>query len=738
MANEAFQYGFGLGFDRAKEQRQHDQEDRQNQIHDLVSQREELVKKLPSLQQGTPEYDQAHTALQGVIGGIQDFYNQQKNPDAIQRFGHVLTDHLGITKPQATATMVNPKAKGLVEAGNISIWDRPLVQNGDGSHSSEYSTSFQDEQGREVIVPTIVNGKFLTPDGKKPEPGSPEEQSMFKAAWDNYVKTGQHLGKFATTEDANKYAQALHSRDKTPKNIAEQQARKAGVVQATDRAIAAAPLNLSQQAVQEALAKSAAATAGFKADLQAFHTLNPNATPEETSARESELNEKYFGQAGKGNWAPVAGTIDGNPANLLYNKNTHQYLTQGGSPVPPEIAEKFVPDKKESAATENIDAYKEYVAKETKEGRTPLPFPAFMAQQRREGAPLASMKYYNDYAVSHGFSGGWNDIPAQYRKDVDDYAIRKQALDKAYPVSTTVTSRQLDAEGQLRLVTVTNYKTPQGTETLKDPLWFLAPKAPSPNDGVQRTPDQTAAPSSSSPAGTTKPAKKSGAPPSLQDLKKEADARNPKKTTTNAKPDDGSMKVGGATISAALLPAKNKEYDDAKSAYDGARQRVETMDKAAVKAYKGDQQSMLSLIANHIGMTLGAQKGARINQAVWNEAVSSAPYLEQFLSKIGHFGQDGYWYLDTPFLGMKGGVTLTGEQIKSMVELAHDQAATFKDTRDRVRKRVYAGTAVAPPSDDDDDTAKKPIVPKGATHKVPYQGKWYYADKDGNNLGEVK
>ena len=54
---------------------------------------------------------------------------------------------------------------------------------------------------------------------------------------------------------------------------------------------------------------------------------------------------------------------------------------------------------------------------------------------------------------------------------------------------------------------------------------------------------------------------------------------------------------------------------------------MNTMDKNLKDALAGDQQAMLSLVANHIGMTLGAQKGARINQAVWNEAVESAPWL---------------------------------------------------------------------------------------------------------------
>lgn len=119
-------------------------------------------------------------------------------------------------------TMVAPNPRGLVEAGNIPIDNRPTVHNADGSHSSEYSVSFADDKGREVLVPTVVGGKFLTPDGKKPPEGSPAEKTMFKAAWDHYLQTGEHLGKFDNPDNADAYASKLHSRGdaKSPNGLA--------------------------------------------------------------------------------------------------------------------------------------------------------------------------------------------------------------------------------------------------------------------------------------------------------------------------------------------------------------------------------------------------------------------------------------------------------------------------------------------------------------------------------------
>ena len=107
--------------------------------------------------------------------------------------------------------MAVPNPKGLVERGNIPIWNRPTVQNDDGSHSTEYSTSMN-EDGKEVLVPTIVNGRFLTPDGKKPPEGSKEEKAMFDRAWQHYKDTGEHLGKFDSVADEEAYADALHNR----------------------------------------------------------------------------------------------------------------------------------------------------------------------------------------------------------------------------------------------------------------------------------------------------------------------------------------------------------------------------------------------------------------------------------------------------------------------------------------------------------------------------------------------
>jgi hypothetical protein len=116
----------------------------------------------------------------------------------------------GQSGPTPKVPDVSSETKPLVP-GNIDLNNRPTVQNEDGSQSTEYSTSFGTDRG-EVLVPTIVNGKFLTPDGKKPKEGSAEEKAMFKRAREYYEKSGEHMGIFANPKDADAYAQLVHNR----------------------------------------------------------------------------------------------------------------------------------------------------------------------------------------------------------------------------------------------------------------------------------------------------------------------------------------------------------------------------------------------------------------------------------------------------------------------------------------------------------------------------------------------
>ena len=81
------------------------------------------------------------------------------------------------------------------EKGNIDLFNRPVTQNADGTISTVRSMSFNDGK-HEVLIPTVADdGAILS-----------EEDAI-----NNYYKTGKHLGKFNSVEDADKYAESLHN-----------------------------------------------------------------------------------------------------------------------------------------------------------------------------------------------------------------------------------------------------------------------------------------------------------------------------------------------------------------------------------------------------------------------------------------------------------------------------------------------------------------------------------------------
>lgn len=120
----------------------------------------------------------------------------------------------GITDPlRKNGSSAAPQdVKGLIEAGNINLANRPIVENPDGSFSTVESKSFNID-GQEVLLPTISDdGKRLT-----------DEQVI-----NLYKMSGRHLGKFSSSEAATRYAEQLHKEqekqyaDKRKRNPSQQ------------------------------------------------------------------------------------------------------------------------------------------------------------------------------------------------------------------------------------------------------------------------------------------------------------------------------------------------------------------------------------------------------------------------------------------------------------------------------------------------------------------------------------
>ncbi len=90
-------------------------------------------------------------------------------------------------------------------------------------------------------------------------------------------------------------------------------------------------------------------------------------------------------------------------------------------------------------------------------------------------------------------------------------------------------------------------------------------------------------------------------------------------------------------------------------------ERFNVMAKNYEDAVKNhDQQAMLSLLANHLGMTMGLQKGSRLTRDIIQEAEKSRPWLQGMQAK---FDKDGYL----------SGVNLTPPQMRQMLDLGHER-----------------------------------------------------------------
>lgn len=149
---------------------------------------------------------------------------------------------------------------------------------------------------------------------------------------------------------------------------------------------------------------------------------------------------------------------------------------------------------------------------------------------------------------------------------------------------------------------------------------------------------------------------------------------------------------GPGTVVGGKIPA---EVDKAQTNYQHSVSRYNMMADALPKALAGDQQAMLVMLYNHIGMTIGLQKGARITQDVINEAQRSAPWMATLLARVGI----GNEFTMTPEL--LRGIALAPEQMHQMVDNAESRLGQdYREFKDIQQYHASGGSAIpAPPGD---------------------------------------
>lgn len=92
-----------------------------------------------------------------------------------------------------------PAVRGQIEKGNIDLNNRPVVRNSDGSISTVRSISITEGKAT-VLIPTVIRDK-------KGRGKVVSDRDAIR----HYQRSGEHLGKFSSSGDADKYAEQLHN-----------------------------------------------------------------------------------------------------------------------------------------------------------------------------------------------------------------------------------------------------------------------------------------------------------------------------------------------------------------------------------------------------------------------------------------------------------------------------------------------------------------------------------------------
>ena len=142
-SSDAWNAGWALGEKLQGQKQEHKQAlsdmELEGKINDLIEQKKGLQAKIPAYLdpsgkpkagvdgQPIPEYQQLVSSLQQNARELKEVYHPDANPTAIARFGHLLTDHLGITHPSQRQRKAAAKsAQAAQQAAQEAVSSAPI------------------------------------------------------------------------------------------------------------------------------------------------------------------------------------------------------------------------------------------------------------------------------------------------------------------------------------------------------------------------------------------------------------------------------------------------------------------------------------------------------------------------------------------------------------------------------------------------------------------------------------
>lgn len=172
----------------------------------------DLAKELGALyvRDGKSASDAAAAAFGALIGNRYEFHDSWRMPKSSGASGDdvqagTVAARAIIAQGGAATGSPSEQAPGLLEPGNIDLSARPSVRNRDGSISTVRSIDVALQDGKAVLGGPEANPRVLIPTVSDDGRIMSDQEAV-----DLHNKTGRHLGKFETPEQATDYALKLH------------------------------------------------------------------------------------------------------------------------------------------------------------------------------------------------------------------------------------------------------------------------------------------------------------------------------------------------------------------------------------------------------------------------------------------------------------------------------------------------------------------------------------------------